>query len=476
MKKTKFLLIVFALMLLVCIAGSAMILTEAKKQTIDDFKLNMTEGSDPAVLNNVDIDVDYDIGEDSEFHFWYSNGRMEQQEFCLKTARDYGDLNELYPEGVYISDGKMLTPMNGLYAVVEKNTDGGLVEGRLIEQIVPEDFQTDIESDNYLVKCENKIWSKDSDMYIFYSGLLYKIPKTELLELGTISLIDAINAEPAAFEPIYMVPEEVDVLVGFDNMDLLTIVGVGDVSTEGYTLYTYIVEPATGETIHRQVCEKKMTQDAAEANQSCFQEYNEQYRKTFDEDEQYVNLMSYDCITCEYSYCSAGYSVVTIMQPTGCQDMFVIEWVYDWDKYAVTESRISQLEVPKLLGENTYICGMLDTDYKTDTLYLCYAEGVSGEFEYNESWAERVIMNLNPMEMSEKFPQGREDNNFNGIALIAIQSGGVVYKGYFSSETYRAMGKAVENADNNGIPVYDEWEYPEAVVSRIRISVSPALQ
>lgn len=349
---------------------------------------------------------------------------------------------------------------------MENDSDGGFVEGRLIEPIVPEDFQTDIESDNYLVKCESKIWSKDSDMYIFYSGLLYKIPKTELLELGTISLIDAINAKPVAFEPIYMVPDEVDVLVGFDNMDLLTIVGVGDVSTEGYTLYTYIVEPTTGETIHRQVCEKKMTQSVSEANQSCFQEYNEQY----------VNLLSYDCITCEYSYCSAGYSVVTIMQPTGWQDMFVIEWIYDWDKYAVTESRISQLEVPKLLGENTYICGMLDTDYKTDTLYLCYAEGVSGEFEYNGDWAERIIMNLNSLEISEKSPQGYEYNNFNGIALIAIQNSGVVYKGYFSSETYRAMGEAIGNAVNNGIPVYDEWEYPDAVVRRIRIYVSPALK
>lgn len=92
MKKTKFLLIVFILMLLVCIAGSAMILTEAKSQTIDDFKLNMTEDSDPAVLNNVSIDVAYDIGEDSEFNFWYSNGRMELQEFCLKTETDYMQL------------------------------------------------------------------------------------------------------------------------------------------------------------------------------------------------------------------------------------------------------------------------------------------------------------------------------------------------------------------------------------------------
>lgn len=448
MNKVKCLLFIFALMLAGTIAGSVAILNVAQNQTIDDFELEMVEGSDPTVIDGIGFNVEYGISkygireydfyrqgfEGEKCEFQYIDGEIRNLKFTEakeKERRGEGVQPwEMFEQYEYISDNRVVAIHE-----YEKRIEFWVTE--FDDTSIP--TAKVIEIGGLPVASEKYMWTTNDDVYFFENGCLCKVSKAELMELST----EYINGYYATgdhvyYAPFYTVPDEIETIIGCEGGELLYLVGIGDVTVEGYNLYTYIVDVTTGETLDRQCYEKKLSDELAKNNLTCLEEYNELY---------IIDLMSYDYLAKDSD------SILTITYPTGYQDMFVIE-------KTASESKIHNLNVSDLLAENLYISDLIETENSgDDTLYLIYAEGQINKSDYDANWSRRVIMKLEEKIMG-----------YNGIAFIAIQNGEVVYKGYFASETSKALGYVTEDlleGYNYSLGSY----LPEAYVEQITISV-----
>ncbi len=457
MEKTKCWLFIFVLIFAAVIAGSVAILNVSDNQTIDDFELEMVEGYDPSVIEGVGFNVKYGLSEDGFYEeriegekceFQYIDGEIQNLIFTEakeKERRGEGIQPwEVFDYYEWISDNRVVALDYNSYilgfmiaefdVIAEDAFVADLPKYIRIKGILPQELN--LEDGSYKYPYDIDFWCTDTDVYFFERGGLYKVSKQELATVDVVRATEIGEADPVYYEPFYVVPEEIEVIVGCEVGEVFYLTGIGDVTMDGYNLYTYIVDLATGETIDRQCYEKKLSTESAEANQ-----------------------LGYDYLAKD------SYSILTITQPTGYQDMFVI------DK-TDSESKIHNLNVSDLLSENLYISGLLETENNgDDTLYLIYAEGQINKSDYDANWSRRVIMNLEER-LSVECPSGYNiwEVGYNGIAFIAIQNGKVVYKGYFASESSKAMGYTINHCMENG---QYHWDFclPEAYVEQITISV-----
>lgn len=480
MEKTKCGLFIFVLIFAAVIAGSVAILNVSDNQTIDDFELEMVEGYDPSVIEGICFDVKYGLSDDGYYEkgvegdkceFQYIDGKIQKLQFTeAKEPERRGAGIQPYEMALssyeWISDDRVVAikknsdPLSDEIWVMEfdvtaNNSDTAhLPQVTVIKGIEPEGTYTE---DNLVYMCKKGFWSTDTHVYFFENGVLCKVSRQELMDLSLVYATRVYETEPVYYEPIYTVPEEVDVIVGYEGGELFYLVGLGDVTTEGYTLYTYIVDVTTGETLDRQCYEKKLSDKLAKDNQTILDEINAKYID--DPIVGYTRIIAYDYLAKD------SYGILTITQPTGYQDMFVIEKID-------SESEIHNFNVSDLLAENLYISGLLEAENNgNDTLYLIYAEGQINKLDYDANWSRRVIMNLEER-LSVECPVGYNimEVGYNGVTFIAIQNGEVVYKGYFASETSKALGDVTKDL-LEGYNYYFGLDLPKAYVEQITISV-----
>ena len=378
MKKTKILIALFVILLGGCIFGAVKMLMLTKNQKIEDFKIETVNGYDAAVMNDILLDVDYNFNF-YESNLQYYNGKIVSQEFNKK-IRIFSE----YEEQLYLSEDRFFA-LHG--------DDGyGVFEGneivRWIGTIVPGNIQ---ERNSF---CEDILVKDSENVYLFdEKGFLCTIAIEELNGLYKLT------TQKKTYVANFVVPNEVDVIVGARLGDISTVAGVGDITNEGYTLYIYAIDRETGVILNRDAIKKE--------------------RKVADSaivggDLMFVNNMD----------------VVTIMDAAGQQDMYFIEWDTN-----TMECEVTEYDVSKLLGDENKICGMFDLECKDGITYICYAEGVTGEVIENEEWARRNIADIQSVGFYSY--ENRVGVDFSGVAIIAIEDNAVIYKGYLSSESYK---------------------------------------
>ena len=451
MEKTKCWLFVFVLLFAGAIAGSVAIMNIANNQIINDFSLDTVEGYDESVIADVVFNVKYELCEDgyyewdiigSSCEFQYSNKMIHNLELISATKKERIGTGVQMWEALYnyysLSDYRAIGngKQNNQFILAETYaSEYSLPKYAYIFGEVPEELYKD--TGEYKYFCDRAFWIVEDDVYFFEYGVMYRISKNVLLGLKINK--DHSLKDSYYFEPFYVVPDEIDTIVGFKGGELLYLVGIGDVTSNGYTLYHYTVDVKTGETINRKSYEKILSQ-----------------AETVD--------VTHDSLSFDYLP-NDSYDIVTITQPSGYQDTFVV------DKKN-SDNDIYQLNLEDVLGDDFYISGLLETASKgTDTLYLMYAEGQIGKLDYTCNWARRVIMDLEnriPMECPSGYDIG--EVGFNGIAFVAIEKGEVIYKGYFTSDTYRAMGYTINSCLETGQYAMD-IDLPKAYIESITISV-----
>lgn len=384
MKKTKILIALFVILLVGCIFGAVKMLMLTKNQKIEDFKIETVNGYDAAVMNDILLDVDYDY-DFYESNLQYYNGKIVSQEFSKK-IRIFSE----YEEQLYLSEDRFFA-LHG--------DDGyGVFEGneivRWIDTVVP----GNIENRNSF--CEDILVKDSENVYLFdKKGFLCTIDIEELNGLYKLS------GEKKTYVANFVVPNEVDVIVGAGLGDISTVAGVGDITNEGYTLYLYAIDRETGAILNRDAVKKE--------------------RKVADN-----AIVGGDLISIDMAANNKSMDVVTIMDATGHQDMYFIEWDTN-----TMECEATEYDVSKLLGDDNKICGMFDLEYKDGVTYICYAEGVTNEVIENEEWARRNIADIQSVGYYSY--ENSVGVNFNGVAIIAIEDNEVIYKGYLSSESYK---------------------------------------
>ena len=384
MKKTKILIALFVILLGGCIFGAVKMLMLTKNQKIEDFKIETVNGYDAAVMNDILLDVDYDF-DFYESNLQYYNGKIVSQEFSKK-IRIFSE----YEEQLYLSEDRFFAlHVDDGYGVFEGNE---IV--RWIDTVVP----GNIENRNSF--CEDILVKDSENVYLFdKKGFLCTIDIEELNGLYKLS------GEKKTYVANFVVPNEVDVIVGAGLGDISTVAGVGDITNEGYTLYLYAIDRETGVILNRDAVKKE--------------------RKVADN-----AIVGGDLISIDLAAYNKSMDVVTIMDAAGHQDMYFIEWDTN-----TMECEATEYDVSKLLGDDNKICGMFDLEYKDGVTYICYAEGVTNEVIENEEWARRNIADIQSVGFYSY--ENSVGVDFNGVAIIAIEDNTVIYKGYLSSESYK---------------------------------------
>ena len=390
MNKTKIGLIVFMLLFLGAVIGSVLIIRVANNQTIDEFLLVPEAGYDESVIEGISFNVEYKLKEKywdavDKCEFTYADGMIKDLKFTDANISE--NPFALFASYELIGEDRNVGIRTDDYLEFFSVTDGigSYSRRRDIGAYISVNLHT--EDGQYKYHHEKKFWSVGEDYYFFENGGLFTVNKEELCRLP---LFDNSNPVWGAvhYPTIYEVQSEIDAIAGCEGGEYFYLTGIGNITGEGYTLYSYVVEPATGKTIDRQCYDIKTPIEVSDVNQFSF----------------------------DYLVTDENYNIVTITHPMGEQDMYVIF-------HAEGKCTIEYYDTAKFLAEDLYISGLLDAKRgEDDVLYLLYAENQIGKTDYDINWAKRNIMDL-------------EDLKFNGIAFVAIKNGEVDYKGYFSSET-----------------------------------------
>ena len=402
MNKTKIWLIVFMLLFSGAVIGSVLIVKVANNQTIDDFSLVAEEGYDTSVIEDISFKVEYELRESWYHPYWkkgdkceftYVNGVMKDLKFTeINEIDESKQPFALFESYELVGEGRSvgIRECDNLYLFSVADGISSHAHMRDIAAAISVNLHT--EDGQYKYHHEKKFWSVGEDYYFFENGGLFAVNEEALCRLNLNQGWGTVH-----YPTIYEVQSEIDAIAGCEGGEYFYLTGIGNITGEGYTLYSYVVEPATGKTIDRQCYDIKTPIEVSDVNQFSF----------------------------DYLVTDENYNIVTITQPMGEQDMYIIS-------HEEGKCTIEYFDEEEFLAEDLYISELLEAKRSKDgALYLIYAESQIGKTEYDINWAKRNIMNL-------------EDFEFNGIAFVAIENGEVVYKGYFSSETSKTMSFSVD--------------------------------
>lgn len=422
MRKTKIWLAIFAILFVGAVVGSALIIKVANNQTFDEFELTAIDGYDASAIEGISFDVEYRLKEEGLHHYWdkgdkcefkYVNGTIKNLQFTEINESEYPFA--VFKSYEFIGENRLvgIREDEGFYGFSIADRDGAGAMVRNISSGAPEELHTD--DGQYKHFHEKKFWSVEDKYYFFENGVLFTVDKATLCDERLFAM-DEPGWGTVYFPWIYAVPSEVDKIVACEGAEYMYLTGIGNVTEKGYTLFSYIIDVTTGDTIDRQCYEKEISNGVKDVNQLSF----------------------------DYLLTDEDYYIVTITQPMGEQDMYIISGKDN-------ECNIEYFDMEEMLEDGLYINGLLEAKSNgTDTLYLIYGESCIGKMDYDLKWAKRVIMNLKD-KMSVEIPKGYEsfrDVGFNGVAFVAIKNGDVVYKGYFSSETSKTLGYIISGCMN----------------------------
>lgn len=444
MKKTKFWLVIFALLLVGAVIGSVLILGVSNNQAFDEFELIAVDEYDLSAIGGISFNVEYRMKEEGEHHFYdmgdkcefiYDNGAMKDIRYT--EVNDTEEPFEIFIQYESVGEDRRvgLCEDEGFYFFSVKYAYGLLPDMRNISAEIPKELFN--QDGQYKYQHDKKFWSVGDDYYFFENGALFTVDETTLCDIKLYGYDDQRH-ETLYYPVIYTVPDEVDAIIGCEGGEYMHLVGIGNATEKGYTLFSYVIDVFTGATIDRQCYEKDLVNSVTD-----------------------VNKLSFDYLTTDENY-----SVVTITQPMGEQDMYVIS-------HTDTKSTVEYFDTDKMVAGDLYISGLLEAKSNgSDTLCLIYAESQIGKTDYDIEWAKRVIMNLEDR-MPVALPKGYEsyrDVGYNGVAFVVIKNDGIAYKGYFSSETSKTLGHIIHGC-MSGQGYRDIHGYDGVFVENIEINM-----
>ena len=392
MNKTKIWLIVFMLFFSGSVIGSILIIKVANNQTIDEFSLVSEEGYDALAIEDVSFNVEYRLkkyywDKVDKCEFIYADGTIKDLKFT-DTNIIYNPF-ALFDSYEFVGEDRSVGIREGENLYFFSVADGISSHAHMRDIAAAISVNLHTEDGQYKYHHEKKFWSVGEDYYFFENGGLFTVNEEALCRLKLNQGWGTVH-----YPTIYEVPSEIDAIAGCEGGEYFYLTGIGNITKEGYTLYSYVVDCATGKTIDRQCYDKKTPNDVSNVDQLSF----------------------------DYLVTDENYNIVTITQPMGEQDMYIIS-------HAEGKCTIEYFDTEEFLAEDLYISKLLETKRSEDgAIYLIYAESQIGKTDYDINWAKRNITNLEELE-------------FNGITFVAIENGEVVYKGYFSSETAKNLFK-----------------------------------
>lgn len=128
------------------------------------------------------------------------------------------------------------------------------------------------------------------------------------------------------------------------------------------------------------------------------------------------------------------YSIITVMLSDGQQDLYKINY---GDSITYEE-----VNLDGQMSEGSYIGGVVDVLVDGERTYICYVEGAMFlEEGFDYSWSRRMIAEPSKWTSEDYWQSGFS----NGIGVMAIQNGEVMYQGHFESEISKGLADNLED-------------------------------
>ena len=163
--------------------------------------------------------------------------------------------------------------------------------------------------------------------------------------------------------------------------------------------------------------------------------------------------------------------LVIVSNSNGSQKIINIDFVYDVTKRNI---QLKSLDFDGGMEKGEYIAKIVDTSTFSDTFYICYLEGTTSTSYYSESWVRRYVLNLDDWNWSQTNPI--TNGYFNGVAVMAIKDGKVIYKGHIESDISKSHSEAIQEFRKNDGVVRNMNKESSASITDLEISFSPNLR